>query len=254
LFPQGEVADNSKYFYTKDHLGSIREVVDSGGSEISRYKYDPYGKRSVLAEAYAPMVGYAGYFVHTTSAIDFAVFRGFRADIARWISRDPLQEKGGLNLYAYVGNNSINRIDPLGLQWNCNYDQSNGHFTCTNPQNPDAGVVYDEVGYSGSADGGRNNPALQNVQNVGPIPRGTWITGPPRGTAADAGHTGPNTMNLTPADGGNPCGTTRNCSAFRMHGDNPTHTASTGCIILPPNRTSIPPGSTVNVSSPDAGL
>jgi len=33
----------------------------------------------------------------------------------RCISRDPIEEEGGLNLYAYVGNNAINAIDSLGL-------------------------------------------------------------------------------------------------------------------------------------------
>ena len=35
--------------------------------------------------------------------------------IAFWLSRDPIAERGGLNLYGYVGNNPIGSIDPLGL-------------------------------------------------------------------------------------------------------------------------------------------
>ena len=34
---------------------------------------------------------------------------------ALWLSRDPIGEAGGLNLYGYVGNNPINFRDPLGL-------------------------------------------------------------------------------------------------------------------------------------------
>ena len=32
-----------------------------------------------------------------------------------WPSRDPIEEQGGLNLYGFVGNNPINRVDPFGL-------------------------------------------------------------------------------------------------------------------------------------------
>ena len=35
-----------------------------------------------------------------------------------WLNRDPIEEQGGLNLYGYVQNNPVNRIDPLGLEGN----------------------------------------------------------------------------------------------------------------------------------------
>jgi hypothetical protein len=38
--------------------------------------------------------------------------------LGRWMSRDPIGEEGGLNLYAYCGNDPVNRHDPLGLDWN----------------------------------------------------------------------------------------------------------------------------------------
>ena len=36
---------------------------------------------------------------------------------SQWLSRDPIAERGGLNLYGYVGNDPIRRIDPLGLMY-----------------------------------------------------------------------------------------------------------------------------------------
>ena len=41
--------------------------------------------------------------------------RPYDPDLGRWITRDPIGERGGINLYGYVNNNPINEIDPLGL-------------------------------------------------------------------------------------------------------------------------------------------
>ena len=37
------------------------------------------------------------------------------ARVVRWLNRDPIEEEGGINLYAFVRNNPINSIDPNGL-------------------------------------------------------------------------------------------------------------------------------------------
>jgi RHS repeat-associated protein len=41
--------------------------------------------------------------------------RYYTAEMNRWINRDPIGEKGGLNLYGMVGNDAVNRVDVLGL-------------------------------------------------------------------------------------------------------------------------------------------
>lgn len=79
------------------------------------------------------------------------------------------------------------------------------------------------TGYSG-AGAGRNNPAEQAVPNVGPIPQGHYLIGP----EFDAPIQGPCTMRLSP-NGHDALGR----DGFLIHGDNATHDASTGCVILP---------------------
>ncbi|SRR5579885_2793593 len=85
-------------------------------------------------------------------------------------------------------------------------------------------------GYSGKGhtlEDGRNNPALCNVPNVGPIPPGTYTIGEPHTSP----NTGPYTMALDPTPDTNTFGR----SEFRIHGNNAADDASHGCIILPPD-------------------
>lgn len=42
-------------------------------------------------------------------------YRYYEPNLQRWLNQDPIEEQGGINLYAYVGNNPINTIDPSGL-------------------------------------------------------------------------------------------------------------------------------------------
>jgi uncharacterized protein RhaS with RHS repeats len=41
----------------------------------------------------------------------------YNPSAGRWISRDPIEEKGGVNVYGFGKNNAINGIDKLGLRW-----------------------------------------------------------------------------------------------------------------------------------------
>jgi Protein of unknown function (DUF2778) len=85
------------------------------------------------------------------------------------------------------------------------------------------------TGYSGFDDG-KNNPDMQAIHNVGPIPQGAWmIVGPPMNTPDH----GPYVLRLEPADGTNAFGR----SGFLMHGDSieSPGCASHGCIIMPRN-------------------
>jgi RHS repeat-associated protein len=44
-------------------------------------------------------------------------YRDYDPLTGRWLSRDPIAEQGGLNLYGYVGSDPVGRIDPDGRYW-----------------------------------------------------------------------------------------------------------------------------------------
>jgi RHS repeat-associated protein len=110
------------YFYTRDHLGSIRELTDATGGIRARYSYDPFGRPTHLAGDLDTDFGFAGMFYPAELSLGVTRFRAYEADIGRWLSRDPLEQaeqKQGPNLYAYVGNNPVNLRDPSGLECEC---------------------------------------------------------------------------------------------------------------------------------------
>lgn len=80
------------------------------------------------------------------------------------------------------------------------------------------------IGYSGFGHG-RNNSAFEAEEGVGPIPRGRYYIGP----SYYHPHLGPCVMNLDPI-----AHTALGRTLFRIHGDNKTHDASHGCVILGP--------------------
>jgi len=98
------------------------------------------------------------------------------------------------------------------------YTQSTGKLSRS-------GVVV-ATGYSGIG-AGKNNPAMQNVPDVGPIPQGIYAIG----AQFDSSTHGPHAMPLTPDPGNQMFGR----AEFMVHGDSIEHPgqASHGCIIMP---------------------
>ena len=105
---QGEQRKTSSvwasHHYNRDHLGSIREVMNSDGSLAARYDYDTYGKRQTqyLASTYSGScdLGYTGHITQQSSVplqgeIVLTLFRGYDPELGRWLSADPLGEAAG---------------------------------------------------------------------------------------------------------------------------------------------------------------
>jgi RHS repeat-associated protein len=117
FYSQGEQQAGTAYYYTSDHLGSVREVCNSSGSIVARYSYDPYGRATLVSGTNLATFQYAGYYTHQPSGLNLTLYRAYDPNTARWLARDPAGESRGIDLYDYVQNNPLARTDTLGLAW-----------------------------------------------------------------------------------------------------------------------------------------
>ena len=116
FFGQGEQISGTNYYFTRDHLGSVREVTGATGIILARYDYDPYGRMTGVSGGFNADFGYAGMYYHAATGLNLTLYRAYNADLGRWLNRDPIGERGGINQYRYVRNGSLRFVDKLGLQ------------------------------------------------------------------------------------------------------------------------------------------
>jgi RHS repeat-associated protein len=210
------------YRIISNHLGSPRLVVNTtDGSTAQRIDYDAWGNITLDTNPGFQPFGFAGGLYDQHTKLTRFGARDYDAQTGRWTAKDPIKFDGGLNLYGYTANDPINRFDLDGLDWV--YSQSTGRLTHVNANGNATPVA---TGYSGRGEG-LNNPAMQNVRDMGPVPQGTWEIGQP----FNSDNVGPYALPLTPLPGTETYGR----DLFRMHGDNAAmnQSASKGCPIFP---------------------
>ena len=115
--PDYMIRAGATYRFVTDHLGSIRQVVNTAtGTVVQEIEYDPFGK--VISDSnpgFQPFSYAGGILDRATGLLRFG-FRDYDPRTGRWTTKDPLGIAGsGTNLYAYVGNDPVNASDPSGL-------------------------------------------------------------------------------------------------------------------------------------------
>lgn len=133
------------YHYTYDANGNVSEVLDNTGAVVAHYEYDAFGDTFVASGTYAATNEYrfSTKPLDATSGLYYYGFRYYNPSTARWPSRDPIRERGGLNLYAYVANSPLSYIDPLGLM----LESRDGSYVV----DTDTGSEYNLTDSNGSA-------------------------------------------------------------------------------------------------------
>ncbi|MFC1525054.1 RHS repeat domain-containing protein [Planctomycetota bacterium] len=114
--------NSETYYYHENSLGSIYAVTTATGTVAERYTYDAYGNVSFYDGSGSPIANslisnhllFTGRRYDPETGLYFYRARYYSAEIGRFLNRDPAEDDSLLNLYAYVGNNPINYVDPFG--------------------------------------------------------------------------------------------------------------------------------------------
>jgi RHS repeat-associated protein len=112
-----ERSGTASSFYHGDQLGSTRGLTDAGQNVSGSREYDSFGLTVGGAGLATPFgfVGGEGYQSDPDSGLMLLGARYYDPSIGRFISRDPIRYRGGVNLYGYCFNNPANDTDPSGL-------------------------------------------------------------------------------------------------------------------------------------------
>ena len=103
--------------YHTDGNGVPQRVTAPDGVVVWEAAVDPFGAARVTVAGLAQPWRLPGQYHDEETGLHYNRHRYYDPSLGRYVSRDPLGVAGGLNLYTYVGNDPVNRADPLGLWW-----------------------------------------------------------------------------------------------------------------------------------------
>ena len=108
--------DGDYYFPGYDNNGNVIGYWNEDGEIVAEYAYDAFGN-TIYEDG-----DMADFFPHRFSTkyydadsdLYYYGYRHYSPSLGRWISRDPIEEEGGNNLFVFCENNSIVQIDAFG--------------------------------------------------------------------------------------------------------------------------------------------
>jgi RHS repeat-associated protein len=134
-------------FVLKDYLDPVA-IVDNAGAVVERYSYDAFGPTRILDPDFAPrfdnLSNYVWNFLFHAEFRDIETdlynygYRYYHPQLGRWLSRDPIGERGGTNLFAMLQNSLTFRKDVYGM--------AEGGFSVRPYSFPDEGNADDVSG------------------------------------------------------------------------------------------------------------
>ena len=114
---------NDIQYFHKNYLDHVYAVSDDNGNVIEQYRYSAFGEvevfdgtgLSIASTAIENDILWNVKRVDWDTGLYMYLYRHYDPEHGRWLSRDPIEENGGRNLYRIVGNNGILLYDVVGL-------------------------------------------------------------------------------------------------------------------------------------------
>lgn len=139
-------AGTGNEFYHTDALGSSLALSNAQGSSATMYTYEPFGKTTVIGTS-SNLSQYTGR-ENDGTGLYYYRSRYYSPRLQRFLSEDPVGFEGGINVYAYVGNQPLR------------YTDSSGHFVDILIDVGLIGFDLHQLATSGRKDLGTNLAAL----------------------------------------------------------------------------------------------
>ena len=118
--------NNTTYLFRKNIQGDVTHVYTESGTLVGQYAYDAWGNCAILQDtngiATLNPFRYRGYYFDQENDLYYLQSRYYDPETCRFVNADDIsyldpETIGGLNLYAYCGNNPVMSVDPEGTAW-----------------------------------------------------------------------------------------------------------------------------------------
>ena len=130
--------NNQIYYYLKDRQYSIKAIVNQKQKIVETYSYNSYGKTiikdssgNIVEQSAYQSYGYTGRRYDNETKLYHYRNRAYDPSLGRFIQTDPKGYVDGYNLYAYVTNNPLRYLDPMGTTALANALSQSRSYTST---------------------------------------------------------------------------------------------------------------------------
>jgi RHS repeat-associated protein len=117
LATKNQEQGNTNNFFHFDSNGNVINLSDEKGKQSALYAYNAFGQTILVqgSRAQANHYQFSTKPIESANGLAYYGYRYYDPNTGRWTRNDPIQEQGGINLLAMLGNNAINQADRLGL-------------------------------------------------------------------------------------------------------------------------------------------